>query len=232
MIPSPIPKHVAIIPDGNRRWAKEKGLPVFEGHRRGAENFIELSKKAYRMGVTVFTLWAFSTENWKRTNEEVGGLMKLFDYMLDTQIQIIIKEKIRIIHLGRKDRLGSVFADKIHQVQEKTKHFDQHYLVFALDYGGRDEIIRAISKMSNDQYPMANIQEKDFNMYLDTKDLPYPEPDLIIRTSGEQRTSGFMPWQSVYAEYAFEKKHFPDFTSADLEKAVHDYSLRQRRFGT
>lgn len=227
-----IPSHVAIIPDGNRRWAKEKGLPAFEGHRKGALNFVELSKKAYKIGVKVFTLWAFSTENWKRTNDEVGGLMNLFDYMMDAQIQTIIKNKIRIIHLGRKDRLSHKLAEKIKQAEDKTKQFDEHYMVFGLDYGGRDEIIRAVNQLKNEIKPNESITEEQFSKYLDTKDLPFPNPDLIIRTSGEQRTSGFLPWQGVYAEYMFVKKHFPDFNAQDLETAIHDYSLRNRKFGT
>lgn len=223
-----IPKHVVLIPDGNRRWAKKRGLPAFEGYRKGAENFVQLSRSAYAMGITTFTLWAFSTENWKRTTEEVGGLMHLFEQMIDSQIQEIMKSKIRIIHIGRKDRLSSHLAGKISKAESQTKHFNTHFMVFGLDYGGQDEVIRAIHKIQESE---ATVTEDNFKDFLDTKDVPNPYPDLIIRTSGEKRTSGFMIWQGAYAEYEFIDKYFPDFTSEDLKKAISDYSLRARRFG-
>lgn len=234
-----LPKHVVIIPDGNRRWAKEKGLPIFEGHRRGAELTTKLVRKARDLGIKVLSFWAFSTENWKRNQEEIGYLMKLFETLIEKNLKEALKEKTRIIHLGRKDRITDSLRKKIITAEEKTKDFSKYYLVIALDYGGRDEVLRAIKKITN--HPSArlrtgksrikNINENNFNQFLDTKDLPYPNPDLIIRTSGEQRTSGFMIWQAAYAEYIFVDKYFPDFPPRLFEECIKQFSQRQRRFG-
>jgi len=226
-----IPKHVVIIPDGNRRWAKGKGLPTFEGHRRGAELTKKLVKKARDLGIKVLTLWGFSTENWKRDKKEVNYLMVLYEKLIEQNLNEALKNKTRIIHLGRKDRLNNSLRKRIVDAEEKTKKFNRYYLVCALDYGGRDEIIRTINKITNHKLQITNINEDNFNQFLDTKDLPYPEPDLIIRTSGEQRTSGFMIWQAVYAEYVFIDKYFPDFSVEMFEKSIKQFSQRQRRFG-
>ena len=226
-----IPKHIAIIADGNRRWARERGLPTLEGHRKGAENVKLLSRKAKSMGVTVLTFWVFSTENWQRTVEETGYLMKLFEVMIEGQVEEAIKEETRIVHLGRKDRIPESLRKKIEFAEEKTKHFTEYYLAFALDYGGRDEILRAIGRMSKVEGLEKDMKEEDINRFLDTRDLPNPEPDLVIRTSGEQRMSGFMAWQAAYSEYLFSDAYFPDFDSNELEKAVQEYETRKRRFG-
>jgi len=215
-----IPNHVAIIPDGNRRWAKEKGLNTYEGHKKGFEQLIKISKKARLLGVKVITIWAFSTENWKRTQEEVGYLMKLYEIMIDRYLKDALKDEVRIIHLGRKDRINSSLKNKIMNIEEKTKKFDKYYLCIALDYGGRDEIERAVKTNGN-----------NFTQFLDTKNLPFPDPDLIIRTGGEQRLSGFMLWQSQYSELVFEKKYLPDYSDNDFEKTINKYLLRKRRFG-
>ena len=212
--------HVAIIPDGNRRWAKEKGKNTYEGHKKGFEQLIKITKKARSLGIKVFTVWAFSTENWKRTKEEVDYLMKLYEVMLDRYLKDALKDKVRIIHLGRKDRINYTLQNKIANIEEKTKKFDKNYLCIALDYGGRDEIDRAVSKGKN-----------DFIQHLDTKDLPFPDPDLIIRTGGEQRLSGFMLWQSQYSELVFEKKYLPDYSEEDFGNTIKEFSERQRRFG-
>ncbi len=225
-----IPRHVAIIADGNRRWATEKGLPSFEGHRRGAENVKVLSRAAKKMGITVLTFWVFSTENWKRTVEEVGHLMKLFEVMIEGQIEEAIREKTRIIHLGRKDRIPHSLKNKIIEAEEKTKQFSEFYLAIALDYGGRDEIVRAVEQITKAQENIT-ITEAMFDKALDTKDLPHPGPDLIIRTSGEYRMSGFMLWQSQYSEFMFCEKMFPDFNSDDLASSLREYKQRKRRFG-
>lgn len=223
-----IPKHVAIIPDGNRRWAKEKGKNTYEGHKKGFEQLIKIAKKARNLGVKVFTVWAFSTENWKRSNEEVGYLMKLYEVMLDKYLSEALKDEVRIIHLGRKDRINNSLKNKIINIEEKTKNFDKSFLCIALDYGGRDEIIRGLNKIRNSQ---SVIDESNFNNFLDTKDLPFPNPDLIIRTSGETRTSGFLTWQAAYSEYIFIDKYLPDYTDSDFEKTIVEFSKRQRRFG-
>jgi len=226
-----LPKHIAIIPDGNRRWAKEKGLPTFEGHKKGFNQAIEIGKKARELGIKVLTLWAFSSENWKRTKEEISYLMDLYYQMIEINIQNALKEKIRIIHLGRKDRISNKLRLKIMEAEEKTKNFDKYYLAIALDYGGRDEIIRTINKINQSKTSIKNFSEEKINQFLDTKDLPYPFPDLVIRTSGEIRTSGFMIWQAAYSEWIFYPKYFPDFTLFDLEKCIEEYKKRKRRFG-
>jgi len=219
-----IPNHIAIIPDGNRRWAKEKGLPTFEGHKKGFEALINIGKKTRELGIKILTVWAFSTENWKRSKEEISYLMNLYEIMLDKYLTEALREKIRIIHLGRKDRINKTLKNKIINIEEKTKNFTQYYLCIGLDYGGRDEIVRAIKKSSN-------LSEDNFNQFLDTKDLPYPNPDLIIRTGGEKRLSGFLLWQCQYSELVFIDKYLPDFNNDDFEKIINDFSKRQRRFG-
>jgi len=223
-----IPNHVAIIPDGNRRWALEKGKNTYEGHKKGFEGLIKIAKKARALGIKVFTVWTFSTENWKRSSDEVSYLMKLYETMLDKYLTDALKDKVRIIHLGRKDRINKNLKNKIIKAEEKTKNFDKYFLCIALDYGGRDEIIRAMSKVKSQK---SKIDENNFSKFLDTKDLPFPNPDLIIRTSGEIRTSGFLIWQSAYSEYIFEKKYLPDYSEDDFERTIDDFSKRQRRFG-
>ncbi|MDP2585298.1 MAG: polyprenyl diphosphate synthase [Candidatus Levybacteria bacterium] len=231
MAVSTIPNHVAIIPDGNRRWAKEHGLPSLEGHRRGFNVAVKIGKKIRSLGVHTMTMWAFSTENWNRSSGEVSYLMKMYETFIEKNLKQALKEKIRIIHLGRKDRISKKLLEKIQDSEEKTKNFKNYILNIALDYGGRDEIIRAVKKISNSKFLISNLSEGDFNKFLDTANQPYPNPDLIIRTSGEQRTSGLMIWQAAYAEYAFFNKHFPDLKDKDIENAVSEYSERHRRFG-
>ena len=219
-----IPNHIAIIADGNRRWAKEKGLPTFEGHRRGFENIKDLSKKAKQLGIRIITFWVFSTENWKRTQDEVGYLMDLAARVIDIQIKEAIQEETRIVHIGRKDRLPETLRIKIKNAEDITKQYSKYFFVMALDYGGHDEIMRAIQNMKD-------VHSEKIDDYLDTHILPCPNPDLIIRTSGETRLSGFMTWQSAYSEYYFSQLYFPDFGPDALEKAILEYGERKRRFG-
>jgi len=226
-----LPKHIAIIPDGNRRWAKEKGLPIFSGYKKGFNQATEISKKIRSLGIKVLTFWAFSNENWKRKKEETSYLMNLYLTMIDKNINEALKEEIRIIHLGRKDRIKEKLRKKINEAEEKTKKFNKYFLAIALDYSGRDEIIRTIKKINQSKIKFNDISEEKINQFLDTKDLPYPYPDLVIRTSGETRTSGFMIWQSAYSEWIFCPKYFPDFTTFELEKCIKEYKKRQRRFG-
>jgi len=241
-----LPKHVAIIPDGNRRWAKEKNLPPFLGHKAGFEIAIKICKRSRELGINTLTLWAFSTENWNRSHEEKEYLFALYLKMTDKYLKEAHKEKIRIIHLGRKDRLPLKLAQKITQAERETQEYSSYYLNLALDYGGQDEILRAIKKFQADLLlGKVRLNEIDkevgqyhnkypyylFKDYLDTADQPYPYPDLIIRTSGETRLSGYLLWQSVYSELYFENKHFPDFTPERFEKALQEYSKRKRRFG-
>jgi undecaprenyl diphosphate synthase len=218
------PHHVAIIPDGNRRWARERNLPTFEGHRKGFETLVEIARESRDLGVKVFTVWGFSTENWKRTDEEVSYLMGLYSRMIDEYLKEALKDEIRIVHLGRKDRLDKKLLKKIKDAEEKTKDFGKYYLCVGIDYGGRDEILRAIKQSSIDS-------ESDMDKALDTSVLPYPNPDLVIRTGGEKRLSGFLLWQSQYAELMFVDKYLPDFSPDDFKACINDYSQRNRRYG-
>lgn len=226
-----IPVHVAVLADGNRRWAKEHNLPIFEGHRRGFENIKAISKKAKALGIRIITFWVFSTENWKRAKDEVGYLMNLAEKVIDVQIKDAIREETQIVHIGRKDRLPERLRKKIENAENETKKFTKYYFVMALDYGGRDEITRAMQKIIEEKKEASTITEDSINSHLDTTILPQPEPDLIIRTSGETRLSGFMTWQSAYSEYYFTPLYFPDFGPEELEKAVLEYGERKRRFG-
>jgi undecaprenyl diphosphate synthase len=174
------------------------------------------------------TLWAFSTENWKRAKEEVGYLMQLFEMMIDKNLKEAHEEQTCIIHLGRKDRMPESLQKKIVNAEQETSQYKKHYLCVGIDYGGEDEVVRAINKAS--QIPGEWTKEKLFST-LDTAALPQQQVDLVIRTSGEQRTSGFMPLQAAYSEYYFSKLLFPDFHSKEFIQVIEDYSLRNRRFG-
>lgn len=225
-----LPHHIALIPDGNRRWSRERGLPTFEGHRRGMNAMTAVIEEAWKLGVTCFTAWGFSTENWDRKEKEISYLMELFVHVVDYNLKSAKEHEARLIHLGRKDRIPRKLVDKIHQAEEETSKFTKHTLAIGLDYGGRDEIVRAVSKLLTDK-STDTITPQDFEKYLDTRDVPYPSPDLIIRTGGEQRLSGFLSWQSAYSELAFEPKKLPDFTPEDLRRHVENFQQRQRRFG-
>jgi len=229
-----IPHHLAIIPDGNRRWAKERGLPTFEGHRRGFDVAVNLARACRKFGIHTVTIWGFSTENWRRSKEEVSHLMKLYEGMISKFSEEAKKEGVKLIHLGRKDRLPKTLIEKIKRAEEETKSNERNVLNVGLDYGGRDEIVRAIDKWrENSKLKTQNskLTEEEFAKYLDTSGQPYPYPDLLIRPSGEMRISGFLLWQTAYTEFYFIKKHLPDCTVADLKKAILDYSQRERRFG-
>ncbi|RJR27018.1 di-trans,poly-cis-decaprenylcistransferase [candidate division WWE3 bacterium] len=219
--------HVAIIPDGNRRWAKEKGLPTLEGHRKGAENFELLLNAAREMGIQYFSSWAFSTENWKRSKEENEYLFELARNFTKNYKQKFIKEKVRFLHLGRRDRLPADVVKTLVEMEEETKDFDTGFTVcLGMDYGGHDELLRTINKMASQGIEFT---EENIEKNLDTRGVP--APDLIIRTSGEQRLSGFMSWQSAYSEFYFPKTYFPDFGPEKLKEAVWDFMSRDRRFG-
>lgn len=219
-------KHLALIPDGNRRWAKSKNLPTFRGHEKGFERAREILDRARELRIKVFTVWAFSTENWKRSKNEVAYLMRIYERWINKNLPESIKTQTRIIHIGRKDRIPKSLREKIGEAEGKTKKFKKHFFVVALDYGGRDEVLRAIPESKKNK-----LEEKDFSKLLDTKNIPYPNPDLVIRTSGEMRTSGFMIWQTAYSEWIFYPKFLPDFTVKDLDECLQIYVQRQRRFG-
>jgi len=226
-----LPSHIALIPDGNRRWAKERGLPTFEGHRRGFSQVMAVSRKTRELGIQTFTVWAFSTENWMRTKEEVGYLMRIFSTWINEHLKEMIRDNVRIVHLGRKDRLPDYLKKTLDNAEKKTSHFTKFYQGIALDYGGRDEIVRAIKKIQKSKVKGQSLNEDNFNQFLDTKNIPNPNPDLVIRTSGEMSVSGFLTWQAAYAEYIFYKKYLPDFAPDDLLKCLKEYSSRKRRFG-
>jgi len=226
-----IPNHIALIPDGNRRWARARGLHTLKGHRAGFERAIELARSARDMGVHTVTLWGFSTENWDRTPAEVNYLMKLYVRLLDDYIKEAHYDKVKLVHIGRKDRIPGFLLKKIRQAEEETKKYSKYIANLAIDYGGHDEIVRAVKHMITDQVSPSSVDKKLFESYLDTHDQPYPYVDLLIRSSGEQRTSGLLLWQMEYAEMYWEESHFPDFTPEKLREAILDYSRRRRRFG-
>lgn len=221
-----IPLHVAIISDGNRRWAKSRMLPSLMGHKAGVDTYEELITKAKEMGIKVLTGWAFSTENWKRSKDEVDGLFGLVKQFAQKFKEKCIREEIRFVHIGRKDRLPDFLLAEINEMEEKTKHFDGFTFVAAVDYGGHDELVRATRKIVEKGL---EINEENIENHLDTAGLP--PVDLIIRTGGEQRLSGYLPWQSAYAELFFTPKYLPDFKADEFEKAVLDFAGRERRFG-
>ncbi len=226
-----IPKHVALILDGNRRWARAQGVNILTGHRRSAENIESLLRRLRGRGVNTTTLWVFSTENWKRDQEQVVGIMKLAIEFLNMYRERLIQDEVRVIHLGRKDRVPEELLKDLTDLEAETKHFTRSYLNIALDYGGRDEILRAVSRIQKAGVDADSLTEETFNSYLDTHDQPNPEPDLIVRSGGEHRMSGFMPWQAVYAEYSFTDKLFPDITESDIDAILDDFGQRERRFG-
>jgi undecaprenyl diphosphate synthase len=226
-----VPDHIAVILDGNGRWARSHGLPVTQGHEEGAKAIKRIVETARDLGVHTLTLWGWSTENWKRPPKERAKILDLTTRTIKKELDEANKEGVRFCHLGRKDRLPKDLVKWIKKAEEKTKENSKYILNLALDYGGRDEILRAVKKIVKDNVPTGKINEKLFASYLDTAGQPYPYPDLFIRPSGEQRTSGYLPWQMVYTEFYFEQDHLPDITPEKLKAAIMDYSRRRRRFG-
>ena len=225
-----IPYHVGIIMDGNRRWAKAKGLPTLEGHRRGYDKVKKVGRWCKERGVKVLTVWAFSTENWKRSEKEVNYLMNLLKFALSKgEINQLHKDGIRVQIIGQKERLSEDMQKLIKEAEERTKDNKEGILNLAISYGGRADILEAIKKITKKNIPADQITEETVDKNLWTAGLP--DPDLIIRTSGELRTSGFLTWQSAYSELYFCQNHWPDFSEKDLDEAFADYARRQRRFG-
>jgi undecaprenyl diphosphate synthase len=219
-----IPKHLVIIPDGNRRYAmRRKWLPT-AGHTHGARRMGELVEYAFDHGVTHLTVWGFSTENWKRSKEEIDSLMKLFLHAMDQYEALCHKHTIRFYHFGRKDRIPEVLRTRMEVLSAATMYYGERHIAFAIDYGGMDEIIRAVEQ----------VQEK--RLHADaivncTDSAVFPPVDLVIRTGGEMRTSGILPLATLYAEYYFSSKYFPDFTTKHLHVAFKEFEKRKRRFG-
>ena len=228
-----IPNHVAIILDGNGRWAKSKGMPRNYGHTMGAKNVETVCKAADELGVKYLTLYAFSTENWNRPDSEVSALMTLLESYLKNCIRTADKNNMRVRMIGDASRLSEKFQKRIAELEEASKKNTGLNLTIAINYGSRDEMIRAMRKMADDRdagkITKDQIDEKLFASYLDTKELP--DPDLLIRTSGEQRLSNYLLWQLAYSEFYFTDVPWPDFHKAELEEAIRAYNNRDRRFG-
>lgn len=228
-----MPSHIAIIMDGNRRWAKSKGKTSSAGHKQGAVALEKVVRHANKIGIKYITVYAFSTENWKRAEEEVKALMLLFQGYLDDYSKRADTENIKVQIIGNKQGLSSRMQDSIKRCMERTK--DNTGIVFniALNYGGRDELIHAIKKISKDVKD-GKIEEEDITEELVSDNLytkGQPDPDLVIRTSGELRLSNFLPWQLVYSEFIFLNKNWPDFGEEDLDQAIEEYEKRTRKFG-
>jgi len=225
-----IPFHLGIIMDGNRRWAREKGLPVLEGHRRGAKRLKEIGGITLEKGIKVLTVFAFSTENWKRSKMETNYLMQILKQFLNAEnVKELNQKGVRLNIIGEKERLPAKLQKRIEEVEKITSTNKKGILNLAVSYGGRSEIIQAIKKIIREKVSPDKIDEDLINENLWTKGLPYP--DLIIRTSGIKRLSNFLTWQTAYSELYFTEKYWPDFTEKELDKALTDFSLRQRRFG-
>ena len=228
-----IPKHVAIILDGNGRWAKSKGMPRNYGHTIGAKNVETVCQAADEIGIKYLTLYAFSTENWNRPDNEVQALMKLLENYLKTCIKTADKNNMRVRVIGEIGRLSEVFQQRIKELEKSSAANTGLNLTIAINYGSRDEMIRAMRHMISDvkagNLKEEAIDEKVFSSYLDTRDLP--DPDLLIRTSGEQRLSNYLLWQLAYSEFYFTDVPWPDFHKKELELAVEAYNSRDRRFG-
>ena len=226
---SKIIRHLGIILDGNRRWAKQRGLNPLFGHRRGFSNIKKIVKVVFKKGIKVLTVYAFSTENWKRDKTELKYLMKLFKVFLKKEIRGLLKQDIKINFWGRLSDFSKEMQAEIKDIEKKSKNGSGGVLNICFSYGGRDELVRAVKKIVRKRVMEDDITADLISNNLDSRGLP--DPDLIIRTSGEQRLSGFLTWQSIYSELYFTKKYWPEFTEVDLDKALNNYSLRQRRFG-
>ena len=226
-------EHVAIIMDGNGRWATERGWPRLVGHRKGAERVKEIVRCAPDIGIRWLTIYAFSTENWKRSTEEVLGLMSIFARYIEREADRLAAESVRMRFIGDRSRLDPKLQKLMAGIEARTAPYSRLNLTVAINYGGRDELTRAIRAITVDvaegRIKPDAVTDQLISQRLDTADLP--DPDLVIRTSGESRTSNFLPWQTAYAEYEFTKTLWPDFTPAELAQIVARFGNRERRFG-
>ena len=228
-----VPRHIAIILDGNGRWAKKRGMPRGYGHVKGCENLEKICEYASELGVRYLTVFAFSTENWKRSRDEVEGLMKLFRDYLKKCIKLSKKWKMRMRVIGEISAFDQDIQDSVRKLEDFSSQFDELHFQLALNYGSRDEIIRGVRRMLAEcqagELSPKDMTEERFGEYLDTAGLP--DPDLLIRTSGEQRLSNFLLWQLAYTEFYFTDVAWPDFTKEELVKAVEAYNHRDRKYG-
>ncbi|MCH7586430.1 MAG: isoprenyl transferase [Chloroflexi bacterium] len=228
-IPEKIPQHVAIIMDGNGRWARERNLPRLAGHRQGVKNLRRVLEACGEFGIKYLTIFAFSTENWERPKDEVRGLINILEGVIDTELDVMNERGVQLRHLGRLDGLSEGLQAKVRKAVELTKNNNRLHLSIAWNYGGRDEIVQAVEKIAAAGFDAEAITEELISRHLYTSEMP--DPDLIIRTSGEQRVSNFLIWQGAYAEWIVTPKYWPDFGREELLEALIEYAERERRFG-
>ena len=226
---SPVPRHVAIIMDGNGRWAQRRNLPRLKGHSAGISNIRPVIEDFSKHGVEYLTLYAFSTENWTRPQEEVQGLLEFLAAAIRDETQYFHERGVRLVHIGRIDRLSPGLQSSIHEAVDLTSNNTNMTVCIAFDYGGRAEILTAIRQMIRDGVDPTSVDEQLVSDYLYTRNIP--DPDLIIRTAGEMRLSNFLIWQSAYSEYYFTPKAWPEFDQEEVRNSLQAYSQRQRRFG-
>lgn len=224
-----VPAHVAIIMDGNGRWARSRGLPRLAGHRAGTENLRRIIRACVEFGVKYLTIYAFSTENWGRPREEIDGLMNILEDVIDKELAELHEEGVQLRHIGRLERLAPNIQEKVLEAIKLTKNNQRLVLNVAFNYGGRDEIICAISRMIEDGIKPDDVNEGLVSRYLFTAGVP--DPDLIIRTSGELRISNFLIWQAAYSEWYVTPTYWPDFNKEEFRKALEAFTQRDRRFG-
>ena len=222
-------KHLAIILDGNRRWARERGLPTFEGHRVGYERIKDVSRWCLERNIKILTVYAFSTENWNRSKEEVKYLMTLMNKAFSEELDELNKLGFKINIIGSRDRISRTIKKNIEKIENETKNNKKAILNICFNYGGRLEIVEAVKKIVEEGIEVDKINEELISKYIWFKG--QPEPDLIIRTSGEKRLSGFLTWTSVYSELYFPRCYWPDFDEKELDKAIKEFNKRNRRFG-
>jgi undecaprenyl diphosphate synthase len=225
-----VPQHLGLILDGNRRWAREHGLALMEGHRHGYENLKTIARSAFDEGVSYVSAYVFSTENWNRSKSEVSYLMKLLMWVLKHEVEVMHKDGVRLRVIGSKVRLGAAMVKAIHDAEKRTENNQHGTLLLCLNYGGQQEIVDATKRIVQAGYSPDEITPDLLNTFLYASDVP--PVDLLIRTSGEQRLSNFMLWESAYSELLFTKINWPEFSPADLKKALDEYAARQRRFGS
>jgi undecaprenyl diphosphate synthase len=228
-LPKTIPTHIAIIMDGNGRWARSRGLPRNAGHRAGVENLRPVLEACGEFGIRFLTVYAFSTENWERPADEVQGLMNILEDVIDRELNELHENGVQLRHLGHLERLRPALQEKVLHAIDLTKDNTRISLNIAWNYGGRDELVRAIRKLIEDSVPAQDITEALVGEYLYTAGCP--DPDMIIRTAGDQRVSNFLLWQGAYAELYVTPTYWPDFGREELLDALHEYASRERRFG-
>ena len=224
-----VPQHIAMIMDGNGRWALQRGLPRLAGHKAGTENLRRVIRSTVEFGVKYLTIYAFSTENWGRPPEEVKGLMYILEDVIDRELNELNKEGVQLRHIGRLERLAPSIQEKVLDAIDVTKNNDRLILNIAFNYGGRDEIVQAIQRMMKDGVPPEKVTDELVSQYMYTAGVP--DPDLIIRTSGELRVSNFLIWQAAYSEWYITPTFWPDFDKEEYRRALESFAHRDRRFG-